>query len=112
MCNIDVALIELAKIFQHVIRTDDIACRLGGDEFFIICPATEPKGGLYLAEIINKQVKLLIIDIPDGHLSLSTSIGIATKTAQMTSIEDLIKAADDGVYDAKSNGRGCAKSIQ
>jgi PleD family two-component response regulator len=53
-----------------------------------------------------------MIDIPDGHLSLSTSIGIATKTAQMTSIEDLIKAADDGVYDAKSNGRGCTKSIQ
>jgi len=30
----------------------------------------------------------------------------------MASIEDLIKAADDGVYSAKSSGRGCAKSIQ
>lgn len=107
----DVVLIELAKVFQHSIRTDDIACRLGGDEFFIICPATDLKGGFNIAAIINKQVKALTIDIPDGHLSLSTSIGIATKTPQMTSIEDLIKAADDGVYSAKSNGRGCAKSI-
>lgn len=108
----DVALIELAKIFQHAIRTDDIACRLGGDEFLIICPATELKGGLHLAEIIIKQVASLIIGIPDGNLPLSTSIGVATKTAEMTSIDDLIKAADDGVYSAKSNGRGCAKSIQ
>ncbi|TWX72113.1 GGDEF domain-containing protein [Colwellia demingiae] len=108
----DRVLIELARVFQHAIRTDDIACRLGGDEFFIICPATELKGGLLIADIINEQVQSLTIDITDHHLSLSTSIGVATKITQMTSIEDLIKAADDGVYSAKSNGRGCAKSIQ
>ncbi|AAZ26974.1 GGDEF domain-containing protein [Colwellia psychrerythraea] len=108
----DVVLIELARVFQHAIRTDDIACRLGGDEFFIICPATELEGGLLIAELINEQVESLSIDISDSQLSLSTSIGVATKTAQMTSIEDLMKAADDGVYSAKSNGRGCTKSIQ
>lgn len=108
----DVVLIELAKVFQHSIRTDDIACRLGGDEFFIICPATELEGGLLIAELINEQVESRSIDILDKQLSLSISIGVATKTTQMTSIEDLMKAADDGVYAAKSNGRGCAKTIQ
>jgi hemerythrin len=108
----DVVLIELAKVFQHAIRTDDMACRLGGDEFFIICPNTKLKGGLHIAEMINKQVTSLTVKVPDGHLSLSTSIGVATTTEKMTSIEDLIKAADEGVYSAKTNGRGCAKSIQ
>lgn len=105
-------LIELARAFQHAIRTDDIACRLGGDEFFIICPATELDGGLLIAELINEQVESLSIDISDSQLSLSISIGIAIKTTQMTSIEDLMKAADGGVYSAKLNGRACAKTIQ
>lgn len=108
----DVVLIELAKVFQHEIRTDDMACRLGGDEFFIICSSTDLKGGLHIAEIINKHVASLKIKVPDGELSLSTSIGVAAKTTEMENIEDLIKAADEGVYSAKSSGRGCAKTIQ
>lgn len=108
----DLVLIELAKLFQHAIRTDDIACRLGGDEFFILCPNTPLRGGLNIAKIINQRVASLAIGLPSGQLSLNTSIGVATKTPDMNSIEDLIKAADDAVYSAKSHGRGCARSVQ
>lgn len=108
----DVVLVELSKVFQHAIRTDDIACRLGGDEFFIICPSTDLNGGLHIAEIINNQVTSLTIDIPSGQLTLSNSIGVASKTAQMKNMEDLIKSADEGVYSAKLSGRGCIKTIQ
>lgn len=108
----DVVLIELAKLFQHAIRTDDIACRLGGDEFFIICPETDLKGGLNIAGIINDKVSALSLEIPGGYLALNVSIGVATKTADMKQIDDLIKSADEGVYAAKSAGRGCAKTVQ
>lgn len=52
----DAVLIELARTLKHGFRNDDVVCRLGGDEFFVICPNTDLNGGLHIAECVRKDV--------------------------------------------------------
>jgi len=106
----DRVLFELAQTLSHTVRTDDIACRLGGDEFFIICPNTDIKGGLHIAETIRKTVSELRVPTGDSVWHGSISIGVAEKTLKMKSHGELIKAADEGVYAAKRNGKNCVRS--
>jgi len=101
----DVVLIELAKTLQGSLRTDDIVCRLGGDEFFIICPNTDQEGGMYIAELTRKLVSELRVPTGGEPWHGSISIGVASRTTNMKSYEELIKVADNGVYLAKENGK-------
>src|SRR4029077_8548703 len=103
----DVVLGALAMQLQHAVRTDDIVCRLGGDEFLIICASTPLDGAMQLAEAIRQEVAALRVPAGAGEWHGSISIGVASRTAAMSGLEDLIRAADLGVYVAKHNGRNC-----
>jgi len=107
----DLVLCELAKTLQHAIRTDDIVCRLGGDEFFIICPDTDQDGAMHIAELARKAVSALRVPTGDGVWNGSISIGLATRVPGMQDHESLIKSADKGVYAAKRDGKNCVRSI-
>jgi hemerythrin len=107
----DLVLRELAKTLQHAVRNDDIVCRLGGDEFFIICPDTDQDGGMHIAELARKAVSELRIPTGDGVWNGSISIGLAARCPDMESHEDLIMAADKGVYAAKRDGKNCVRTI-
>lgn len=108
----DLVLQRLAKELQHCVRTDDIVCRLGGDEFFIICPNTNLEGALHLGEQTRKKVATLEITAGQGTWYGSVSIGAACVNQDMETIDALIKSADESVYLAKKAGRSCVKSIQ
>lgn len=103
----DVVLRELARRLRFAMRSDDIVCRLGGDEFFIICPNTPIGGALQVAEIMRASVAALRVPAGDGEWNGSVSVGVAARLASMQSIEELMKVADDGVYKAKRAGRNC-----
>ncbi|MEE4254471.1 MAG: bacteriohemerythrin [Desulfuromusa sp.] len=105
----DIVLCELAIQLKHAVRTDDIVCRLGGDEFLIICPKTDREGLLYISDKMHQQISKLHISVPGGSWRGSISVGIAVKTSSMEKPEDLIKAADKGVYAAKEAGKNCVK---
>jgi len=108
----DTVLHELAKTLQYSVRTDDIVSRLGGDEFLIICPDTDAQGGAIVAENVRKAVsKLQVSTSGDGSWHGSVSIGLAARTTAMTSYDDLIKAADNSVYEAKRAGKNCVRSM-
>jgi len=107
----DLVLCELAKTLQHAVRNDDIVCRLGGDEFFIICPDTDQHGGMHLAELVCKTVSELRIPTGDGTWHGSISVGVASRSADMDDHNDLIKAADNGVYAAKRDGKNCVRAV-
>ncbi len=107
----DVVLKELAKTLQYSYRNDDIVCRLGGDEFLVICPDTDHDGGLYIAEIVRKIVSDLKVPTGDGFWNGSISVGVATRETEMNHFDDLIKVADKGVYAAKKDGKNCVRSI-
>ncbi len=107
----DTVLCELAKTLSHSVRTDDLVCRLGGDEFLIICPNTDRNGGVHLAGIIHQTVSVLRIPTGDGAWKGSISVGVACRSRQMADHEALIKRADEAVYAAKRSGKNCVKFI-
>jgi hemerythrin len=101
----DAVLRALAKQLQHAVRTDDIVCRLGGDEFLVICPGTPLVGAMKLAENIRSEVAAMRVPAGSGEWRGSVSVGVAARAAGMQRHEDLVKAADLGVYAAKRKGR-------
>lgn len=101
----DEVLRVLSRVFINTARNDDIVCRLGGDEFLIICQNTNLDGAMVLAKEIHKKVNELKIPTGSDFWHGSVSIGVATKTDDMSSCEELIKAADNGVYAAKKAGK-------
>ena len=103
----DGVLRALSKQMRNAVRTDDLVCRLGGDEFLIICTDTPMDGALQLAEKIRSEVAALRVRAGSGEWRGSISVGVAVRTAAMASMEDLLKAADLGVYAAKRKGRNC-----
>lgn len=106
----DAVLCGLAKQLQHAVRTDDFVCRLGGDEFLIICPQTDPAGALHLATQLHEMVANQIIPAGAGAWHGSISVGVASKNSATQQLEDLIKAADLAVYAAKAAGKNCVKT--
>jgi hemerythrin len=106
----DLVLIDLARTLKESLRNDDAVCRLGGDEFFIICPNTDNDGGLQIAEATRKAVSELRVPTGGEPWHGSISIGVASRQPEMTSYQDLIKQADQGVYNAKEAGKNCVRS--
>lgn len=102
----DEVLRGLSRQLRYALRTDDVVCRLGGDEFLVICPGTSLEGALHAAEAMRQEIAKLHLPVSGGgEWSGSISVGVAARTADMKNPEDLIKTADEGVYIAKQNGR-------
>lgn len=104
----DALLRELARSFTHRVRTDDVVCRLGGDEYLIFCPRTPPEGALMVAETLRREAAALRVPVGEGSTwSGSISVGVAARTSDMAHPDALIKAADDALYAAKERGGDC-----
>ena len=103
----DALLRIVAERLHQSVRASDIVYRLGGDEFLVICPRSNREGVTVVASKILAESKPLQtaegVECWDGSLS----IGIAERNSSMDQYEDLLKAADQAMYLAKSKGGGC-----
>lgn len=108
----DYVLKMLARCLKETARTDDLVCRLGGDEFLVLCPKTELGGGLLLAEKLRATVENLRVSIGEGkHWSSSISLGVASTSESVPNLEDFLKKSDQGVYMAKEAGKNCVRYL-
>lgn len=105
----DIVIRELAHILRDSITPPDIVCRLGGDEFILICPGKDLKNGIKLAQKIKRVVNSITIKAGDGQWKGSVSIGLSSKTSKTKDFNELIKHADNNVYEAKRAGKNCVK---
>lgn len=103
----DEVLRQLAKNLRYELRNDDILCRLGGDEFLVLCPDTPLEGAYLLAEKLHTAIAALNIPAGAGVWHGSISVGVAVRSNNMSNFDMLIKAADDAVYIAKNSGKNC-----
>jgi diguanylate cyclase (GGDEF)-like protein len=102
----DAALRHVARGLVTTCRTTDIACRIGGDEFAVVLPATGRQQAAELAERIRGSLAALPRARALGNLPVTVSIGIADlETAVDPRAESLVKAADRVLLQAKSEGR-------
>jgi diguanylate cyclase (GGDEF)-like protein/hemerythrin-like metal-binding protein len=108
----DLVLQVLAAQLRQGARPSDLVCRLGGDEFLVLCPDTDLDAALQLAHRIHTGVNTLSVKTGDSAWAGSVSIGAAARTADMRDIHDLLKTADLSVYEAKRAGKNCVRAVQ
>lgn len=109
----DEVLRRLARRLRESVRNDDFVARLGGDEFLVICTETSRKGALLAAEKLRQDVARLQVALESGGQWLgSISVGVAQRDASMATVEGLLKRADEGLYQAKRQGRNCVATVE
>jgi hemerythrin len=101
----DEVLRSLARALDEAVRTDDTLCRLGGDEFLVVCSRTPLPGAMQLAEDLRQKVNGMCVPAGAGQWRGSISAGVAVRGPGMSGPDDLLKAADQGLYAAKRSGR-------
>jgi two-component system, cell cycle response regulator len=102
----DIALQAVSHLIQTTIRRNDLAGRVGGEEFLIVLPETDQQGAELIAERLRSACELMLIDVGPAQISLTLSLGVVSwlETAALTAA-DLIQKSDRALYHAKSIGR-------
>ncbi len=102
----DALLSSLANVITAGIRTEDIACRYGGEEFFLILPGASLPVIRERAENLRQAVKDIQVKYQDQLLNSTTiSLGVAIFPDHGSTREEVIAAADAALYRAKQAGR-------
>ena len=101
----DAALKAVGAVLGAAIRSDDLACRLGGEEFAVLLVNTQHVEALRLAEQWREHLANAAIQADGIGLTLSASFGVATFPEQGPDLAGLLKAADGRMYRAKGLGR-------
>jgi len=100
----DAVLRVIAEVIRANIRQSDIVARYGGEEFAIVFPETPIDEGVRLAERVLELIRTRDWSPINAGLSVSISMGLC-ENASLPSIEEMMKAADAKLYQAKRAGR-------
>lgn len=102
----DAVLAHIAHRLETVVRAADTVSRVGGDEFVVVCD--DIGGHEQVTALADRILRLiaepLAVDDAVGTIRVTASIGIATTTGDATA-DELVRAADMAMYEAKGAGR-------
>jgi len=104
----NLALKHLAEMLKGEVRTTDIVCRYGGEEFAIIFPETHLNLAVKVADRIREEIAQRPLRLPDGEVDLTVSMGASVymKTSVLDT-DGFIDSVDKYLYEAKQSGRNC-----
>ncbi|WP_024657176.1 diguanylate cyclase [Pseudomonas syringae USA007] len=98
----DQVLKAISEKISQRLRSDDVFCRLGGEEFMVVCPGTRGGQAYQLALSLREGLRNQVIEGVDQVVT--ASFGIASWRAG-EGIDTMLLRADSGVYAAKQAGR-------
>ena len=97
----DAVLRDAAYEIRKSLRSFELVYRIGGEEFLLLLPGADLDAGLEVAE----RVRLAVASARPGDLDLTLSAGVATGAGAAVRYEELFRAADQALLDAKRKGR-------
>lgn len=102
----DLILRGVGDIFRRSVRSEDIICRYGGEEFIVILPDTGQEAAMERAETIRSEVSRMRMRFHgDALREVTISIGVAVYPLSGETLEELLRASDRALYAAKHAGR-------
>ena len=103
----DALLRKIADIMRENLRSTDYACRHGGEEFSAILPETDREGAFIAAEKLRKAIEAYEFrnekEQPSGDVTMT--IGVSHYSDSQAGVDQLIKNADDALYEGKRRGK-------
>lgn len=102
----DKVLQEIASLLKASVRKKDTVVRYGGEEFILVLPEAGLEEAGMIAERIRRLVESTLFEVGQARIHLTVSLGISNfPSHHARSKEDLVKMADQALYDAKRGGR-------
>lgn len=101
----DAILRQLGAVLLGRLRVNDVLARIGGEEFALITPEVGLDGAKELAGKINRLIGDTRFEFEGARVNVTVSIGVAEWQTHYEDPSDVLKAADDKMYEAKRNGR-------
>ena len=113
----DEVLVEFVERIRKSIRSaSDWVARYGGEEFVIVLPETPHAGAMYAAEKIRLMIGAHPFVTLGGEIPVTSSFGVASTGTEgpdlSMKVENLIKAADQCLYQSKEAGRDCTRGVE
>ncbi|MGD0041282.1 MAG: GGDEF domain-containing protein [Isosphaeraceae bacterium] len=106
----DMVLREVANVLSNCVRSTDMVCRIGGEEFLIILPAQTMAEAEFCAQRCRERVAGKEFNYLGRILKTTVSAGIASRRADILCCADLLAEADEALYQAKRAGRNMVQS--
>jgi len=101
----DLVLKSTADTLAATTRAGESVCRVGGEEFLVVCPKSDSRMAATAAERLRAAVASMDVTHDERQLKVAISLGVAERTPDMTGPDDLLIAADQALYLAKEQGR-------
>jgi len=100
----DEVLVLLSNTVSNVLRSTDVCCRYGGEEFIVLLPDTGEEEAVNIAERLRREI--YAICVPNTQQNISISIGVVSLVGEIQeSSQEFIDRADKALYQAKDSGR-------
>ena len=107
----DFTLRELAACVKGSIRKEELFARYGGEEFIVVLPETNHAGGVAVAERIRTLIEKHPFQFEGKAYPVTISVGVSSTYGDETlTYNDLIRQADEKLFEAKKHGRNCVMS--
>jgi len=101
----DMALQKLGGLIIRNLRTGDISCRYGGEEFTLMMPGASLEKTLERANLLLQQIDEMEIEYDGARIKVTASMGVSVFPEHGSSGEEALIHADNALYEAKALGR-------
>ena len=92
----------MTESIQRQIRPSDTLGRLGGDEFGLLLPETQEEDA---KKVIDRIHTSLVNEMLKNNWTITFSMGVVTYCQAPQSVDDMVKLADNAMYQVKNNGK-------
>lgn len=103
----DKVLSSVAKVVKSTLRKSDMLARYGGEEFIILLPRTSLAEAYEKVESLRNMISKHVIEDNQVSACVTVSFGVSSFDECVLNENDLLRTADDALYQSKAAGRNC-----